>query len=214
MSSIECTELTRELIEVCAAYPEKIAPHFHVCLQSGSERVLHRMRRRWGPRRFVDRCRMLQERLDLPAITTDIIVGFPGETDTDFAETMAVAREVGFSKIHIFPYSTRRGTDAATYTDQVPAPIRQQRVEQLEALGMELRDQYYRQLIGRKLRLLAENPPAPEISDRMLGTACRYAVVEFPGTTKLRKQFVDVQVTELRDGQLQGLPVSFDCQVN
>jgi threonylcarbamoyladenosine tRNA methylthiotransferase MtaB len=207
LSSIECTELTRELIEVCAAHPEQIAPHFHVCLQSGSERVLHRMRRRWGPRRFVDRCRMLQERLDLPAITTDIIVGFPGETDSDFAETLAVAREVGFSKIHIFPYSTRRGTDAATYTDQVPAAIRQQRVEQLEALGLELRDQYYRQLIGRKLQLLAENPPAPEITDRMLGTACRYAVVEFPGTTKLRKQFVDVQVTELRDGQLQGIVV-------
>ncbi|MGC4006451.1 MAG: MiaB/RimO family radical SAM methylthiotransferase [Pirellulales bacterium] len=207
LSSIECTELTRELIDVCAAHPTKIAPHFHVCLQSGSESVLRRMRRRWGPRRFVDRCRLLQDwRLDMPAITTDVIVGFPGETEADFQETLAVCREVAFSKIHVFPYSVRRGTDAAKFPDQVPADVRNERCARLGALSDELRDAFHARLIGRTLRVLAENPPHPtlpgkidprnEASGRMVGTSCRYTPVEFPGTTALRKSFVDVRITE------------------
>ncbi len=98
-----------------ADHPDKIAPHLHISMQSGSDSVLRRMRRRWGSQRFIDRCRLVQERLDRPAITTDIIVGFPGETDAEFAETIATARAVGFSKIHIFPFSPRRGTPAAEH---------------------------------------------------------------------------------------------------
>jgi len=201
LSSIECTELTRELIAVCAAHPERIAPHFHVCLQSGSDAVLRRMKRRWGARRFIDRCRMLQENLDQPAITTDIIVGFPGETDDDFAQTLAVSREVGFSKIHIFPYSPRRGTEAALYAEQVPAAVRVARCAELAALDVELRDDFHKRLIGRRLRVLAENP----VENRpgwMHGTSCRYATVEFPGTTALRKQLIDVTATGLRGGHV------------
>ena len=88
LSSIEATEVTRELIDVMAAYPEKVCPHLHISMQSGSDAVLRRMRRRWGSQRFIDRCRLFQESLDRPAITTDIIVGFPGETDAEFAETL------------------------------------------------------------------------------------------------------------------------------
>ncbi len=120
LSSIEATEVTRELIAVMAAHPERVCPHLHISMQSGSDAVLRRMRRRWGSQRFVDRCRLVRETLDRPAITTDIIVGFPGETDADFADTCRVAREVGFSKIHIFPFSPRRGTPAAEMPDQVP----------------------------------------------------------------------------------------------
>ena len=91
---------------------DKVCPHLHISMQSGSDSVLRRMRRRWGSRRFIDRCNLLKESLDRPAITTDIIVGFPGETDAEFAETCDVAREVGFSKIHVFPFSARRTTPA------------------------------------------------------------------------------------------------------
>ncbi len=87
LSSIEATEVTRELIDVMADHGDKVAPHLHISMQSGSDGVLRRMRRRWGSRRFIDRCRLVQERLDRPAITTDIIVGFPGETDAEFQET-------------------------------------------------------------------------------------------------------------------------------
>ena len=119
LSSIEATEVTRELLAVMAEYPERIAPHLHICLQSGSDAVLRRMRRRWSSRMFVDRCHLVRETLDHPAITTDIIVGFPGETEADFEATCRVSRECGFSKIHIFPFSARKGTPAAEMSDIV-----------------------------------------------------------------------------------------------
>jgi len=140
LSSIEATEVTRELIDVMADYPDKVAPHLHISMQSGSDAVLRRMRRRWGAQRFVDRCRLVQERLDRPAITTDIIVGFPGETDADFQATIDVARTVGFSKIHIFPFSPRRGTPAVEMASQVPKLVQQQRSLKLAAIEAKLRD--------------------------------------------------------------------------
>ena len=89
------------------------------------------MRRRWGGRRYLDRCLLVRESLDEPALTTDIIVGFPGETEDDFAATCHVAAEVGFSKIHIFPFSRRRGTPAADMTDQVEPAVKAERVRRL-----------------------------------------------------------------------------------
>ncbi len=134
LSSIEATEVTRELIAVMAAFPEKVCPHLHVSLQSGSDAVLRRMRRRWCSKRIIDRCRLVKETLDRPALTTDVIVGFPGETDDDFAATCRVVREIGFSKMHIFPFSPRRGTPAAEMPSQVPPEVKAARIEQLEAL--------------------------------------------------------------------------------
>jgi threonylcarbamoyladenosine tRNA methylthiotransferase MtaB len=188
LSSIEATEVTRELIQVMAEHPDKIAPHLHISMQSGSDSVLRRMRRRWGSQRFIDRCRLVQERLDRPAITTDIIVGFPGETDAEFAETIATSRAVGFSKIHIFPFSPRRGTPAATMPRQVPKHVQRERSRELAAVEIELRDAYYRNLIGRPLRVLAETNE----DGRWLGTSCRYATVELPMGTGVEGQFVDV----------------------
>jgi threonylcarbamoyladenosine tRNA methylthiotransferase MtaB len=188
LSSIEATEVTRELIEVMADSGDKVAPHLHISMQSGSDGVLRRMRRRWGSRRFVDRCRLVHERLDRPAITTDIIVGFPGETDREFQETIAVAREVGFSKIHVFPFSPRRGTPAATMPDQAPPHVKQRRVRELAAVENELRDAYYRKLIGHRLRVLAETRE----EQAWLGTSCRYATVELPPNSAREGQFVDV----------------------
>src|SRR5262245_9374586 len=156
LSSIEATEVTRELIDVMADHPDKVAPHLHISMQSGSDSVLRRMRRRWGSRRFIDRCRLVQEQLDRPAITTDLIVGFPGETDAEFAETIDAARAVGFSKIHIFPFSPRRGTPAATMPNQVPKHVQQERTRELASVETELRDRYYRSLLGRQLRVLVE----------------------------------------------------------
>jgi threonylcarbamoyladenosine tRNA methylthiotransferase MtaB len=191
LSSIEATEVTRELIEVMARHPDKICPHLHISLQSGSDAVLRRMRRRWGARRFVDRCRLVQQALDRPAITTDIIVGFPGETEDDFQATCEVAREVGFSKIHIFPFSARRGTPAAEMADQVPAEVKANRSRRLAELERVLRDNYYQTLIGRRLRVLVESA-ALDRPGFMVGTSCRYAPVVFPGEVSQRKQFVEV----------------------
>src|ERR1700679_3807691 len=91
LSSIEATEVTRELVEVLAAHPERICPHLHISMQSGSDRVLRRMKRRWGSQRYVDRCRLVRQSLDLPALTPDVIVGFPGENEDDFRATCQLA---------------------------------------------------------------------------------------------------------------------------
>jgi threonylcarbamoyladenosine tRNA methylthiotransferase MtaB len=207
LSSIEATEVTRELIDVMARHPNKICPHLHISLQSGSDAVLHRMRRRWGARRFVDRCRLVRDSLDQPAFTTDIIVGFPGESDDDFQATCDVAREVGFSKIHVFSFSARRGTEAATMKDQVAAEIKSDRRRRLAELERQLRDRYYAALSGRPLRVLVESP----VDNRpgfMVGTSCRYAPVVFPGNVSQRKQFMDVVAGGCVDGRIDGVLVT------
>ena len=185
LSSIEATEVTRELIGVMAEFPERIAPHLHICLQSGSDAVLRRMRRRWGSRLFIDRCRLVRESLDNPAITTDVIVGFPGETDADFEATCRVARECGFSKIHIFPFSPRRGTPAAEMSDMVPAQLKADRCQQLAELEADLRRDYYRSLVGRQLTVLVEGESEINAGG-WAGTSCRYAPVELSADTRIQ----------------------------
>src|SRR3954470_4545921 len=199
LSSIEATEVTRELIDVMADYPEKVAPHLHISMQSGSDSVLRRMRRRWGSQRFINRCGLLKERLDRPAITTDIIVGFPGETDAEFAETIATSRAVGFSKIHIFPFSPRRGTPAAEMPNHVSKSLQQERSRELAALESETRHSYYRRLLGRELRVLVENQQQEEAGGKpkWFGTSCRYATVELATSRANEGKFVDVVAGEV-----------------
>lgn len=202
LSSIEATEVTRELIQVMADYPDRVAPHLHISLQSGSDSVLRRMRRRWGRQRFVDRCELVKKYLDRPAITTDIIVGFPGETDAEFAETLQTARDVGFSRIHVFPFSARRGTPADAMPDQISPPVKQARVAALNELERELREKYFAELCGRTLRVLVESP-IRDLPGYNLGTACRYAAVELPATHGAIGEFVNVSAGESVDGRMR-----------
>ena len=208
LSSIEATEVTRELIAVMTDYADRIVPHLHLCLQSGSDSVLRRMRRRWGTRMFLDRCRLLRESLDSPAITTDVITGFPGESEEEFMQTLNTCREAGFSKIHAFPFSPRRGTPAADMPDQIPKPIRSERVQRLTELGHDLRGDYYRQLVGTQVELLIEssrellefdssnrlNPTNHEKMPVRLyrGTICRYAAAELTLPTRERSEDLSV----------------------
>lgn len=206
LSSIEATEVTRELIAVMAANPRRICPHLHVSMQSGSESVLRRMRRRWGAQRFLDRCRLVQQSLEQPALTTDVIVGFPGETEAEFAETLALCESVGFSKIHVFPFSPRRTTPAAMMPDQVVPEVKAERVQRLQALGDRLRDRYYESLRGRRLQMLVEGRP-PDSPDVLAGTACRYATLELPaispsGYVPARSTLVDVIADRVENGRI------------
>ena len=203
LSSIEATEVTRELIAVMAEHPQRIAPHLHICLQSGSDAVLRRMRRRWGTRLFIDRCALVRGALDNPAISTDVIVGFPGETEEDFAATLRTARECGFSKMHIFSFSPRKGTPAAEMKDFVPPSIQAERVERLRELEAELRNDYYRSLLGRRLRVLIEGT-SETMPGYLAGTSCRYAPVEFPAGDHAEYSLVDVTARELGDERIVG----------
>jgi threonylcarbamoyladenosine tRNA methylthiotransferase MtaB len=178
-------------------------------MQSGSDGVLRRMRRRWGSRRFIDRCRLVQERLDRPAITTDVIVGFPGETGAEFAETVAACREVGFSKIHMFPFSPRRGTPAATMPGQISKALKQERGRELAAVETELREAYFAKLRGMRLRVLVESPfsdpqragssPTPA---SYVGTSCRYAPVEVQADGTQVGDFIDIIAGAAHDGRI------------
>jgi threonylcarbamoyladenosine tRNA methylthiotransferase MtaB len=237
LSSLEATEVTVELIAAAAEHGEKICPHFHISLQSGCDRVLRRMRRRWGVKRFVDRCRLVQHTLDRPALTTDVLVGFPGETEADFAETVEVCREVGFSKIHIFPFSARRGTPAARMKGQVPAAVKKDRAAALAQLARSLRTTYYRSLLGSRLRVLIEGTSrtsgsgdgggylwgrasgrGPTCTTRKrgrtaarVGTACRYATVEVIPTTgppPRAGEFASVTVSAVREERIVGRETS------
>lgn len=181
LSSIEATEVTRELISTMAEFSDKVCPHLHICLQSGSDRILRRMRRRWSTRMFLDRCELVRNSLPLPAFTTDAIVGFPGETDDDFRATCHLIREVGFSKIHVFPFSARRGTPAATMEGQLPKAVKTDRGRQLAELESELRRDYFGQLVGRTLHMLVETDSENRLGER-LGTSCRYAPVALSGS--------------------------------
>ncbi|MFG0264424.1 MAG: tRNA (N(6)-L-threonylcarbamoyladenosine(37)-C(2))-methylthiotransferase MtaB, partial [Rhodopirellula sp. JB055] len=121
--------------------------------------------------------------LDRPAITTDIIAGFPGETEEEFEQTLRTCREAGFSKIHAFPYSARRGTPAAERDDQLDKGLISERVDRLGEVEADLRDEYYRSLVGSNLELLVEEV-TPD--GRLQGTTCRYApaVIDRPGHTE------------------------------
>ncbi|MEM6798863.1 MAG: radical SAM protein, partial [Planctomycetota bacterium] len=199
LSSIEATEVTRELIAVMADHPQRVAPHLHISMQSGSDSVLRRMRRRWGSRRFIDRCNLLKESLDRPAITTDVIVGFPGETEAEFQETIDVCREVGFSKIHVFPFSARRTTPAADMPGQIPKHEKQARVARLTEVEHQLRDEYFASLRGMPLRVLVETPTK---AGRCVGTSCRYAPVELAATNDAVGKFSDVIAGATQDGRI------------
>ena len=203
LSSIEATEVTRELIDVMADHQEKICPHLHISMQSGSDSVLRRMRRRWGSQRFIDRCQMLKERLDRPAITTDIIVGFPGETDAEFAETCDTARSVGFSKIHIFPFSARRGTPAADMSGQLSKQVKHERGQELARVEADLQAMYFASLVGKRLRVLVESPLENQPS-RVVGTSCRYAPVELPSDLATCGEFIDVIAGPAQEGRITG----------
>ncbi len=200
LSSIEATELTRELIAVMSDHQDRICPHLHVCLQSGSDEVLRRMRRRWSSRTFISRCDLIRRTLDRPAFTTDIIVGFPGETEADFQDSCQVARDVGFSKIHAFPFSARKGTPAADMPNQVAAEVKSERMSRLAEVESELRQAYFESLLHHPVEVLAEGI-SPQDPNRMMGTSCRYAPVSFPHGNRLPGELVRVVPAKI-DGNL------------
>jgi threonylcarbamoyladenosine tRNA methylthiotransferase MtaB len=161
LSSLEPADVTDELIEVYLQYPN-LVPHLHLPLQSGSDRILKRMARQYTANDFWTICRTLQGKLDRPAITTDIIVGFPGETEDDFEKTVEMCRRVGFAKMHIFPFSPRRGTAAAGMKPQVPAGVIRKRLQKLQQLDKQLQENFRRQFLGQTVRVILEQttPPA------------------------------------------------------
>jgi threonylcarbamoyladenosine tRNA methylthiotransferase MtaB len=205
LSSLEAAEARDDLIRVLAEHP-RICPHLHLCLQSGSDRILARMKRRYRSSGFLERCRRIRAALDQPAFTTDIIIGFPGETDADFEATCQVVREVGFARLHLFSYSPRQGTPAAQYPDIVPPAVVAARRQRLLELERELAETYCRSLLGKCLDVLVEgaDPKRPGFAR---GTSCHSVPVAFPGyAPALVRRRVPVRAHSVVGGLILGEP--------
>lgn len=191
LSSIEAPEINDDFI-TAASNCEHLCPQFHPALQSGSDATLKRMRRRYYVSKFLDKLEQMRERLDNPAFTTDVIVGFPGETDAEFEETLETVRQARFMKVHVFPFSTRKGTPAADYPDQVHPEVRKERCARLADLERELALDFYNSLAGTNLEVMVER----ELEGHhgwVRGTERRYSPVIFPGTPEDVGHFVQVR---------------------
>ena len=134
----------------------KICPHFHLSLQSGCDTVLSRMNRRYDTAEYEVGCALLRRYFEHPAITTDVIVGFPGETDEEFETTERYLERIHFYEMHIFQYSRREGTKAAAMPDQVPEAVKEERSEKLLALGHRMSEEFRRYYLGRQVTALLE----------------------------------------------------------
>ena len=202
LSSLEPGDLSDELLSVYRDC-EKVAPHFHLPLQSGSQRVLERMNRQYSAdefRRTIDRIRSL---LPDAAITADVIVGFPGESDEEFAETLAMARYAQFSKMHTFPFSAIEGTAAWAQRSQTPPKhVVKDRIAQLGTLEAELTETFRRQFVGQRMEALVESTrPVPGVRQAMTD---RYITVRFtpPKHARLTGKVVALDIDDVWSGGL------------
>ena len=155
LGSLEPRIITEEFASALSALP-KICPHFHLSLQSGCEETLKRMNRRYSAEEYFEKCMLLRKYFENPALTTDIIVGFPGETEEEFEESRAFVEKVNFYETHIFKYSKRQGTKAAVMPNQVPEPEKTKRSNTLLALDERNRKAYEEQFSGKETEILVE----------------------------------------------------------
>jgi threonylcarbamoyladenosine tRNA methylthiotransferase MtaB len=183
LSSLEPGDLTDELLAVYRAAPT-VAPHLHLPLQSGSDRILRAMNRQYTRRQFLRAVEAARDCLDAPAVTADVIVGFPGETEQDFRQTLAVAEAAGLSKIHAFAFSPIAPTAAWKRRAEAPEPaIVKDRLARLGELEDRLARAYRQQFVGRTVEVLVEAPSRSESRHRSAsrhGLSDRYLTVRFP----------------------------------
>ncbi|MED3648179.1 tRNA (N(6)-L-threonylcarbamoyladenosine(37)-C(2))-methylthiotransferase MtaB [Halalkalibacterium halodurans] len=196
ISSIEASQLTDEVIEVIDR-STKVVRHLHIPLQSGSDTVLKRMRRKYTMAFFAERLERLREALPGLAVTSDVIVGFPGETEAEFQETYDFIAKHKFSELHVFPYSKRTGTPAARMEDQVNEDVKNERVHRLIQLSDQLAKEYASQFEGEVLEMIPEERDKEEPSSGLyVGYTDNYLKVKIPATDEMIGKLVKVKITK------------------
>lgn len=185
LSSIECHEISDEIIGLMKSNP-RFVPHLHIPLQAGDDTILRGMRRRYNTRQFENNINRLKDAVPEIGLTTDVIVGFPGETEKLFENTVRFVQRIGFHRLHIFPYSPRKGTDAAKSKD-MPGRFKKARLHRLAEVGEELRDSYYSRFVGREVSVLVERDSSgyseTYMRCRLNGTFERNAIVRARGVS-------------------------------
>lgn len=196
MSSIEPVVVTEEFIQTLKRLP-KVCHHFHLSLQSGSQTVLKRMNRKYTKEEYLESVHRLQNLWPDVALTTDIIVGFPGETDEEFEETLDFVKEVGFAQIHVFPFSPREGTPAAKMKNQIEPGVKEKRAKTLGALEKDLRHSYMAKHVGQTMEVLFEKAHDGSLT----GHTSNYLRVKVQGQENLENTVQSV-VIDAVEGEL------------
>jgi threonylcarbamoyladenosine tRNA methylthiotransferase MtaB len=191
ISSIEASQLTDEVIDVIDK-STKVVRHLHIPLQSGSDTVLKRMRRKYTMAHFSERLQKLHKALPGLAVTSDVIVGFPGETEEEFQETYDFIVKHQFSELHVFPYSMRTGTPAARMTDQIDEEVKNERVHRLIELSNQLAKDYASKFDQTVLEVIPEEKGSAD--GKLVGYADNYMKIEFEGDESLIGELVKVKV--------------------
>lgn len=214
LGSVEPRLITEEFLEGLVKL-KKVCPHFHLSLQSGSTTVLKRMNRHYGAEEYLNSVKLLKKYYDRPGITTDIIVGFPGETDEEFEETVAFVKEVGFLKVHVFPYSKRDGTYAAKMNEQIAPEIKRERENILIKVCEEVSEKYLESFNGDMEQVLLEEEIKGR-EDYVMAHSARYIEVAVPkmilsGRENADKEFLNVKglmLSDASDGALKGMMIA------
>ena len=193
LGSLEPRIITEEFAKTIASL-EKMCPHFHLSLQSGCNETLRRMNRRYTAEEYFEKCELLRKYFKNPALTTDVIVGFPGETEEEFAESKAFVDKVNFYETHIFKYSKRQGTKAAVMPDQVPEQIKTVRSNELLKLDAEKRSRYEEALIGEEVEVLMEESIELNGKTVQVGHTKEYVKIVIEDDTNLQNQLINVKI--------------------
>lgn len=193
-------DASHELIDTMAAYP-KIARQFHLPVQSGSDRILHEMNRNYTRESYLSLVRYMRERMPDITVTSDIIVGFPGETEEDFRESYAFAEEIGFAKIHVFPYSPKRGTPAAARKDQLLNAVKSERSHTLIQLSDRMATDFLADAVGTDAEVLYERAVGEGIYE---GHTTNYMKVHGRSETDLTNRIAKTHITRAEGEMLFG----------
>lgn len=204
LSSIEPQDVNPALIKFIATQ-SKICRHLHIPLQSGDNEILRNMRRRYIVNEYRDLANLIREQINGVALTTDLIVGFPGETEQQFKNTYLFVQEMAFSRLHVFKYSPRPGTLAATLPGQVKESVKKDRSELLISLGKKLAHSFALQHVGHEVNVLVEEEAPSFYPGCLKGFTDNYLTVIFPGPIELRGQIVKVKVKEVENNLLKGM---------
>lgn len=198
LGSLEPRTITEDFC-IRALKLSNLCPHFHLSMQSGCNATLKRMNRRYDTARFYESCRLLRQYFDHPAITTDMITGFPGETEEEFSQTLAFIQKCAFAEMHIFPYSIRPGTKAADM-EQVEGPVKDERAARGAAIAAEMHRKYLQECIGKTYPALLEQPGGP---GQFVGHAPNYMEVSVAGEN-LHNVIKLVEITDSNGEILMG----------
>lgn len=203
LGSLEPRIMTEKFVAGLAA-EEKLCPHFHLSLQSGCDATLKRMNRRYSAEEFRQCCERLRRHFDDPALTTDVIVGFPGETEEEFTATVEFLKDICFYETHVFKYSRRKGTKADRMPDQIPEQIKNQRSDVLLALTEKNSGEYRKKLLGRTVKVLLEEESTIGGTTYLAGHTREYVKVAVAPETAAAGEIIDVKVTGLLKDMVLG----------